>query len=61
MVVGGALITRGRGHYIGMLGGALLLRSVQTLLPGTTLPYASRAILLGLVVLAAVLALRDRR
>lgn len=61
VVVGGALITGGRGHYIGMLGGALLLTSLQTLLAGTTLPYASRAILFGLVVLVAVLALRDRR
>ncbi len=61
VVVGGALITGGRGHYVGMLGGALLLTSLQTLLAGTTLPYASRAILFGLVVLAAVLALRDRR
>jgi ribose transport system permease protein len=61
VVVGGALITGGRGHYIGMLAGALLLTSLQTLLAGTTLPYASRAIVFGLVVLAAVLALRDRR
>jgi ribose transport system permease protein len=61
VVVGGALITGGRGHYLGMLGGALLLTSLQTLLAGTTLPYASRAILFGLVVLSAVLALRERR
>jgi ribose transport system permease protein len=61
VVVGGALITGGRGSYLGMLGGALLLTSLQTLLAGTTLPYATRTILFGLVVLIAVMALRDRR
>jgi ribose transport system permease protein len=61
VVVGGALITGGRGHYLGMLGGVLLLTSLQTLLAGTTLPYATRAILFGLVVLTAVMALRERK
>ena len=35
VVVGGALITGGRGHYLGMLGGVLLLTALQTLLAGT--------------------------
>lgn len=61
VVVGGALITGGRGHYLGMLGGVLLLTGLQTFLAGTTLPYATRAILFGLVVLGAVVALRERR
>jgi ribose transport system permease protein len=61
VVVGGALITGGRGHYLGMLGGVLLLTALQTFLAGTTLPYATRAILFGLVVLGAVIALRDKR
>ena len=61
VVVGGALITGGRGHFLGMVGGALLLTALQTLLAGTTLPYAFRAIFFGCVVLAAVLALRERR
>ncbi len=61
VVVGGALITGGRGIYLGMAGGVLLLTSLQTLLAGTTLPYATRAILFGLVVLGAVIALRDRQ
>lgn len=60
VVVGGALITGGRGHYLGMLGGVLLLTALQMLLAGTALPYATRAILYGLVVLGAVIALRDR-
>lgn len=61
VVVGGALITGGRGHYLGMLGGVLLLTGLQTFLAGTTLPYATRAILFGLVVLGAVVALRDKK
>jgi ribose transport system permease protein len=60
VVVGGALITGGRGSYLGMLGGVLLLTALQTLLAGTTLPYATRAILYGVVVLGAVVALRER-
>jgi ribose transport system permease protein len=61
VVIGGALITGGRGHYLGMLGGVLLLTALQTLLAGTTLPYATRTIVFGLVVLASVMALRERR
>lgn len=60
VVVGGALITGGRGHYLGMAGGALLLTGLQTLLAGTSLPYAFRAIIFGCVVLSAVVALRER-
>jgi ribose transport system permease protein len=60
VVVGGTLITGGRGSYLGMVGGVLLLTALQTLLAGTTVPYATRAILFGLVVLGAVVALRER-
>jgi len=60
VVVGGTLITGGRGSYLGMVGGVLLLTALQTLLAGTTLPYATRVIIFGLVVLAAVVALRER-
>ncbi len=61
VVVGGTLITGGRGYYLGMLGGVLLLTALSTLLAGTTLPDAVRDIIFGLVVLGAVLALRERR
>ena len=33
-VVGGGLITGGRGHYLGMLAGVLLLTALQTLPAG---------------------------
>ncbi len=59
VVVGGSLITGGRGHYLGMLGGVLLLTALSTLLSGTMLPHAVQDIVFGLVVLGAVLALRD--
>ena len=61
VVVGGGLITGGRGHYLGMLAGVLLLTALQTLLAGSNLPYATRAILYGLVVLGAVIAARAAR
>lgn len=61
VVVGGTLITGGRGHYLGMLGGVLLLTALSTLLAGTTLPDATRNIIFGLVVLGAVLALREKQ
>jgi ribose transport system permease protein len=61
VVVGGTLITGGRGDYLGMLGGVLLLTALQTLLAGTTVPYATRAILFGLVILSAVIVLRERQ
>ena len=60
VIVGGTLITGGRGSYVGMLGGVLLLTALQTLLSGTTLPHAVRDIIYGAVVLIAVLALRDK-
>jgi ribose transport system permease protein len=60
VIVGGTLITGGRGHYLGMIGGVLLLTALQTLLAGTTLPHAARDIIFGAVVLVSVVALRER-
>lgn len=60
VIVGGTLITGGRGHYVSMIGGVLLLTALQTLLAGTTLPHAARDIIFGTVVLVSVLALRDK-
>ena len=61
VVVGGALITGGRGSYVGMLGGVILLTALQTFLAGTVIPSSARSILYGLVILGAIIALRDRR
>lgn len=60
VVVGGTLMSGGKGHYLGMVGGALMLTALATLLSGTTLPPAARNVIYGLVVLAAVIGMRDR-
>jgi ribose transport system permease protein len=60
VLVGGTLATGGRGHYFGMLGGALLLTAVGTLVTGVDLPIALRDVIFGVVVLGAVLTLRER-
>ncbi len=60
VVVGGTLVTGGRGHYLGTFGGALLLTSVGILLAGTTWPEAVREILIGLVVMVAIITLREK-
>ena len=60
VVLGGTLITGGRGHYIGILGGALLFTALGTLLAGTLLPEAVRNIIYGVVLLGAIVALRER-
>jgi ribose transport system permease protein len=60
VVVGGTLMTGGRGHYLGMFGGALLLTGLGTMLSGSVMPIAVRDIILGAVILAAVIALRER-
>jgi ribose transport system permease protein len=59
-VVGGVAMTGGRGTYLGMLGGALLLTALSTMLQGMLIPLAVRNVIFGFVVLAAVLGLRER-
>lgn len=61
VVVGGTLITGGRGNFAGIAAGVLLLTALQTLLAGSTFPTSVRSIVYGLVILGAVIALRDRR
>lgn len=61
VVLGGTLITGGRGHYLGILGGALLFTGLGIMLSGTVLPEAVRNIIYGLVLLGAVIALRERQ
>ncbi len=60
VLVGGTLAVGGRGHYLGIFGGALLLTAVGTLVSGSELHFAWRDIIFGIVVLGAVLTLRER-
>ena len=60
IVLGGTDIRGGRGHYLGILGGALTFTALGTMLAATSLPEALRSIVYGIVLLAAVLFL-DRR
>ena len=53
-------MTGGRGHYLGMFGGALLLTALATILTALLLPVAIKGILFGLVIVVAVFGLRDR-
>jgi ribose transport system permease protein len=43
-----------------MFGGALLLTSLTTVLTGLLLPVAMKSIIFGLVIVLAVLGLRER-
>lgn len=61
VVAGGVAITGGSGSFIGVVGGALLLTALQILLSSTSLPYAVRGIVFGVVIVIALLALKDRK
>jgi ribose transport system permease protein len=61
VVLGGTSITGGRGHYVGILGGALLFTALSSMLASTSLPEAVRNIIYGFVLLCAVIMLRERR
>jgi ribose transport system permease protein len=59
VVVGGVSILGGRGLYIGVVGGALILQTISTTLSGTALPEAVKQIVYAVVIIAAVLAARQ--
>ena len=61
VVLGGVSITGGRGHYLGIFGGALVFTALSSLLASTSLPEAVRSIIYGVVLLGAVAMLRDRQ
>lgn len=60
VVVGGTLMSGGRGHYLGMFGGALALTALTTVLSGSSVPVSVRSIIFGAVILSAVLGLRGK-
>jgi ribose transport system permease protein len=54
VALGGAAFAGGRGHFLGTLGGAILLSMLVTLLMTFQLPEAVRTIVQGFVILVAV-------
>lgn len=54
VVIGGASILGGSGHYLGTVAGALILTVLTALLPIFRLPVAAQNIIYGLVVLITV-------
>jgi ribose transport system permease protein len=60
VVIGGASILGGRGHYTGSLGGAIFLALLTSVLTAVSVSDATREILFGVVILLAVLAARER-
>lgn len=60
VVVGGSSILGGRGLFLGTVGGALLLTTLSTILSATGLEEGWKTIVEGVVILAALVALRDQ-
>lgn len=60
VVIGGASILGGSGLYLGVLGGAVILTTITTILSGTSIPQAVRQIILAIAIVVAVLVARQR-
>lgn len=54
VIVGGASILGGSGHYLGTLGGAMLLAVLTATMPVLGVPESAQNIIYGLVILFAV-------
>ena len=61
VALGGAAFSGGNGHFLGTVAAAILMSLLLTLLVTFHLPEAMRQVVLGLAVLAAVIAGRVRR
>jgi ribose transport system permease protein len=59
VVVGGTSIVGGRGHYLGAVGGAVLLTTFSTVINALGIAEAWRIILYGSVIVIALLLLRE--
>jgi ribose transport system permease protein len=60
VVLGGSRIAGGRGSYVGILSGALAITVISALLSSLMVPQATRDIIFGVVILAAVLGMREK-
>jgi len=59
VLVGGTSILGGRGHYLGAVGGAVLLTTFSTIINALGIAEGWRIILYGTVILIALLLLRE--
>ena len=59
VVIGGTSILGGRGSYLGVVGGALLLATFSTMITALGIPAGWRAIIYGTVILLALLTLQE--
>jgi ribose transport system permease protein len=60
VAIGGAAILGGKGHYLGTLGGAILLSMVSMLLSSFILPAGIQNIIFGVIILIAVIGVREK-
>lgn len=60
VVIGGTSILGGRGSYVGVVGGALLLATFSTIITALGFPAGWRAIIYGTVILLALVALHEQ-
>lgn len=61
VMVGGVAVTGGKGLYVGIVGGAIILEAISTMLAGTTLPSSMQDIVFALAILGAVTVARVAR
>lgn len=59
VVIGGSSILGGKGTFIGTVGGAILLTTLGTIISAIGLQFGLRTIIEGMIILAALLLLRD--
>ncbi|WP_162891370.1 ABC transporter permease [Aeromicrobium sp. A1-2] len=61
VVVGGTSILGGRGLFVGVVGGAIILTTITTTLAGTSIPDSARDMVIAVVILAAVIVARQEK
>ncbi len=60
VVIGGSSILGGKGHFLGTVGGALLLTTLATILSALGIELGWKTIVEGSVILLALIALREQ-
>lgn len=58
VILGGVSISGGRGSYVGVVGGALILMTISVIMSATSWPESTRQIVYAVIIIAAVIASR---